>query len=85
MFFIIGVLKTFAIFTGKHLCWSFFLIKCRPSEQLFLIRHLQWPVLIFVHMPIHILSLHMLFFSNYFINDFTEICYMMLGLAKLPD
>ena len=27
MFFEIGVLKNFAIFPGKHLCWSFFLIK----------------------------------------------------------
>ena len=27
MFFKIGVLKKFAIFTGKHLCWSPFLLK----------------------------------------------------------
>ena len=27
LFFKIGVLKNFAIFTGKHLCWSLFLIK----------------------------------------------------------
>ena len=27
MFFKIGVLKNFAIFTGKHLCWNLFLIK----------------------------------------------------------
>ena len=27
MFFKIGVLKNVAIFTGKNLCWSFFLIK----------------------------------------------------------
>ena len=27
MFFKIGVLKNFANFTGKHLCWSLFLIK----------------------------------------------------------
>ena len=27
MFFKIGVLKNFAMFTGKHLCWSLFLIK----------------------------------------------------------
>ena len=26
-FFKIGVLKNFAIFTGKHLCWSLFLMK----------------------------------------------------------
>ena len=28
-FFKIGVLKNFVIFTGKHLCWSLFLIKLR--------------------------------------------------------
>ena len=27
MFFEIGSLKNFAIFTGKHLCWGLFLIK----------------------------------------------------------
>ena len=27
LFFNMGVLKNFAIFTGKHLCWSLFLIK----------------------------------------------------------
>ena len=34
MFFKIGVLKNFALFTGKHLRWSLFLIKLqarRPS------------------------------------------------------
>ena len=31
MFFKIGIFKNFAIFTGKHLCWSLFLIKAfRP-------------------------------------------------------
>ena len=27
MFFKVGVLKNFAIFTGEHLCWNLFLIK----------------------------------------------------------
>ena len=27
MFFVIGVLKNFANFTGEHLCWSLFFIK----------------------------------------------------------
>ena len=32
MFFKISVLKNFAIFTGKHLCWSYFLIELqRPA------------------------------------------------------
>ena len=37
MFFRIGVFKTFAIFTGKHLCWSLFWIKLhafRPATLL---------------------------------------------------
>ena len=29
MFFKIGLLKSFAIFTGKHLCWCLFLIKLK--------------------------------------------------------
>ena len=30
MFFKTAVLRKFAIFTGKHLCWSLFLIKFQP-------------------------------------------------------
>ena len=33
MFFKIGVLKNFAIFTGKHLCWSLFLIQLQAQAQ----------------------------------------------------
>ena len=32
MFFTIAVLKNFAIFTGKHLCWSLFLIKFQAKR-----------------------------------------------------
>ena len=32
MFFKIDVLKNFVIFTGKHLCWSYFLIKLQASR-----------------------------------------------------
>ena len=35
------VLIKLAIFAGKHLCWSLFLIKCR-SEVLFSYEHLFW-------------------------------------------
>ena len=38
MFFSIDLLKGFAHFTGKHLCWSLFLIKfqaSRPAAQVF--------------------------------------------------
>ena len=43
MFFKIGVLKHFAIFTGKHVCWSLFLIKLQASR---IVRHILkcvWP------------------------------------------
>ena len=33
MFFKIGVLKNFVIFTGKHLCWSLLLIKLTPKTS----------------------------------------------------
>ena len=45
MFFKIGVLKNFANNTGKHLCWSLFLIRFqafRPSKIPFFTEHLQW-------------------------------------------
>ena len=32
MFFKIGVLKIFANFTGKHLCWSLFLVKLQAWQ-----------------------------------------------------
>ena len=35
MFFKIGVLKKFAMFTGKHLCWSLFLRKLQAGLQVF--------------------------------------------------
>ena len=33
MFFKIGVFKNFKIFTGKHLCWSLFLLKLQAFRQ----------------------------------------------------
>ena len=33
MFFKIGSIKNFAIFTGKHLCWGLFLIKLQTPTQ----------------------------------------------------
>ena len=35
MFFKIGVLKNFAIFTGKHLCWSLSLIELQVRPELY--------------------------------------------------
>ena len=45
MFFNIGVLKNFPIFTGKHPCWSLFLIKLqafRPAKRDS--QHMYFPV-----------------------------------------
>ena len=36
-----GVLKNFAYFTGKQLCWSLFLWSCRPPACKFFIKRLQ--------------------------------------------
>ena len=33
MFFNIGIFENFSIFTGKHMCWSLFLISCRPIKK----------------------------------------------------
>ena len=41
MFFKIGVLKNFAIFTGKHLCWSLFLVKMQAWKRYFC-RQKRW-------------------------------------------
>ena len=57
MFFKIGVLKNFANFTGKHLCWSVFLINleafsqlfsckiCKIFKNTFFTKHLRWLLL----------------------------------------
>ena len=37
MFFKIGCIKSFAILTGKHPCWSHFLITLQASTQVFLV------------------------------------------------
>ena len=54
MFFKIDVLKNFAIFTGKHLCWSLFYKIFKSS---FFIEHLRW------------LLLQMFCFTLYFQQD----------------
>ena len=38
MFFKIGVLKNFTIFTGKHLRWSYFLIKLQARRSAILLQ-----------------------------------------------
>ena len=38
MFFKLGVLADFAIFTGKHLCWSLFLIKLKVFRAVILLK-----------------------------------------------
>ena len=42
MFFELGVLKNFAMFTGKHLCWSLFSWSCRSKE------HHRWFLLYYI-------------------------------------
>ena len=52
IFFEIGVVKNFAIFRGKHLCWILFLVKLQACSfavniskflrTAFLIKHLHW-------------------------------------------
>ena len=59
IFFKVSVLKNFAIFTEKHLCWNLFLIKLqiwRPVTWFF-IEDLRWLLLI---IPCE----HLLFFSH---------------------
>ena len=41
MFFKIGAFKSFAKFTGKHLCWSLFLKKLAGSRPATLLKRLQ--------------------------------------------
>ena len=50
-----GVLKNFVIFTGKHLCWSLFLIKlqaCKFIEKRFQHRCFSFHVKKFLRTPI---------------------------------
>ena len=50
MFLKIDVLRNFASFTRKHLCWSLFLIKLQPKfiKNMFFTEHLQWLLLGFL-------------------------------------
>ena len=41
MFFKIAVLKNFTIYTGKHLCWSLFLIELQASGTATLLKRVQ--------------------------------------------
>ena len=45
MFFKIGVLKIFVNFTGKHLCWNFFLIKLQALRPATLLKNTSTQVL----------------------------------------
>ena len=82
MFFKIVVLKNFANFTGKHLCWSLFLIKlqahrqvfsceiCEICKNIFFKEHLRW-------LPLNHESIaDMIFFS--------QICFI-LGVERPSD
>ena len=68
-----GVIKIFAIFTGKHLCWSLFLLKCNFIKKR--LEHRCFPVNITKFLRTHtyfeenlrtaIPFLHLLFLSEY--------------------
>ena len=49
IFFKIDVIKNFVNFTGKHLCWSLFLIKFKTDSKTdvlsFFTEHLRWLIL----------------------------------------
>ena len=47
MFIKIGILKNFAILTGKHLSWNLFLIKLQALSPVFNenVQHLRWLLL----------------------------------------
>ena len=50
IFFMTGLLKNFAIFTGKHLYWSLFLIKLQDWRLVFLLK--ETPTQVFFSMNI---------------------------------
>ena len=68
-----AVLKDFAIFTGKHLCWSFFLIKLFPCEYC---KYLRTIILknIYKWLPLAVQNCTALFenVSQESINDFNS-------------
>ena len=73
MFFRIGVLKNFVIFTGKHMCWSHSLIKLlafRPAESQA------------VTEVIHILVYHFVYFLKWLIC-LKKICLFSKVLERL--
>ena len=74
MFFKIGVLKNFAIFTGKHLGWCLFLIKSRPSGL-----QLYWK-----KSPIQMFSVNIVKFlrTAYFRE---HLWWLLLWLLEIPD
>ena len=71
MFFKIGALKNFAIFTGKHLCWSLFLIKLQ-AFRCFPMNIAKFLRAAFFIENFHCLLLQMFCFTIYFQKDFAE-------------
>ena len=60
MLFKIGVLKNFAIFTGKHPCWSLFKIKLQAWKPFLPKHHLFQELIYEIQNNLHQLTTHML-------------------------
>ena len=52
-FFEIGVLKKFAIFTGKHWYWSFFLITLQALRRVYTHLYIQSMVYVLIYIIIY--------------------------------
>ena len=69
MFFKIDVLKNFAIFTEKHLCWSLFLIKLQAFRQETAAKVFSWECCdifksSFFHRPLPVNTSQDIFYSD---------------------
>ena len=70
-FFKIVILKNFAIFTGKHLCWNLFLIKLQAFRvfPMSIVKLFTIKEQLFIYRPPH---LQMFYFILYFQKDVAE-------------
>ena len=82
MFFKIGVLKNFANFTVKHLCWSLFLIKLQAKKRL---QHRCCPVVFakFLRTPLFKENLRrlLLFLLCNYSRDFTYMLDLLVPVS----
>ena len=81
--FFTGVLKNFAIFTGKHLCWSLFLIKLQVLACDFIKKRLQhrcFPVTIAKFLGAAFFKEHLQWLLKHHPNSISRI-YMFLKVC----